>query len=351
MVCLQPNVLAHDVASDTLRETNFGMGKRSPHEEKADARAGQPNRRKDCLASAQRAPAQTGRGGAVMFRTLVEERVRARPLLSIDTTPPAEEERVRHAREIEDSVTASIGRQLEAMRREVKQPAALNPERDFGSLGTRSDVIRHVSSRLFKDVSFPLIPLLLPRVIIVSPPYAHEWAAGSGLAFGAIVDGSLVTVDTQGVSVAGVNVYLTSNADHEMDAMVTPLGTFKWSWLSAEDLPTLQTQGGLGTNVTHNGSELSRREVALWARTGATTLSGESGGGDLPKAASMASGPFGPIEIFPTYIQRMRPGEPYLFALWCWQAAQYPDDASWIGMMNATMTGVWVSLSEPTIIA
>jgi hypothetical protein len=284
-----------------------------------------------------------------MFRALVEDKLRGRRLLSIDTTPPDEDARERDARQIEESAAASIGRQLEGMRAEVEQPGALDPERSFGSLGTRSDVIRHVSSRVLKDVF--LIPFILPDVIIVSPPYAHEWAQGGGLAFGATVDGSLVTVDTQGVSVAGVNVYLTSNADHEMDAAITPLGTFKWSWFSAEDLPTLQTRGGIGTNVVHAGNEISRREVALWARSGATVLSGETGEGDLRHVASMPSGPFGPIEIYPTYVQRMRPGEQYLFALWCWQAAQYPDGAGWLGMMTAKMTGVWISLSEHEVIA
>jgi hypothetical protein len=47
----------------------------------------------------------------------------------------------------------------------------------------------------------------------------------------------------------------------------------------------------------------------------------------------------------------MRPGEQYLFALWCWQAAQYPDGAGWLGMMTAKMTGVWISLSEHEVIA
>jgi hypothetical protein len=177
------------------------------------------------------------------------------------------------------------------MQAELEQPAALDPERDFGALGTRSDAMRHIGSRMLADFSSPLIPILLSNVIVVSPPYNTDWAIGSGISFGATADGSLVTVDTHGVSVAGVNVYLTSNADHDMDAAITPYGTFQWSWFSAENLPTLQTRGGLGTNVVHAGTEISRREVAFWSRSGATVLDGQSGGGNLDKAASMPSGP------------------------------------------------------------
>jgi hypothetical protein len=281
-----------------------------------------------------------------MFHKMVEERMRARQVVSVDTTPPAEAQRERDSTQMLDSVSASVGRQLEELRREVDQPAALDPERDFGGLGTRSDLMRHVGGRLLYDMSLPIVlfPLYLGD-IVVTPPYAHEWALGSGFSFGATADGTLQTVDTQGVSVAGVNVYLTSNADHAMDAAITPLGTFKWNWNSFENLPTLQSRGGLGNNVVHAGTEISRRESALWTQYGATQFSGQGGEGNLPHVTSVSAGPFGPIEIFPTYIT-MQPGEQYLFGLWCWQVAQYPDNAGWIAFMMAKMTAVSIRLSE-----
>jgi hypothetical protein len=242
------------------------------------------------------------------------------------------------------------------MRRAVEQPGALDPEREFGGLGIRSDLMRHVSGQLVRDLGFAPRAGLFPPAplfrgdVLVSPPYAHEWQSGGGMAFGAVADGTLTTFGSQGVSVAGVNVYLTSNVATEVSASITPIGTFKWSWTTFENLPTLQTMGGLGFNVVHNGAEIIRREPALWSQNGATAFSGQTAEDQLARAASISGGPFGPIQLFPGLIN-MQPGEQYLFALWCWQVAHYPEGAALLSFMNAKMTAVALSVGPPIHVA
>jgi hypothetical protein len=143
-----------------------------------------------------------------------------------------------------------------------------------------------------------------------------------------------------------VNVYLTSNASTEVSAAITPIGTFKWSWVAFENLPTLQAMGGLGTNVVHNGTEVTRREPSMWSQNGASPFAGQTGEDQLARATSISGGPFGPIQLFPTPIN-MQPGEQYLFALWCWQVAHYPEGAGFLSFMNAKMTGVALSVGPP----
>jgi hypothetical protein len=287
-----------------------------------------------------------------MFQSLVEERVRERHVVSFDQALPTEGERDRDAARLLESVSDNLRSHEEEMRRAVEQPGALDPEREFGGLGTRGDLRRHVSGRLARDLAFnpsklrfPTGPLFAGNAFI-SPPYAQEWQSGAGLAFGAVADGRLTTVGAQGVSVAGVNLYLTSNMSTEVSAAITPLGTFQWNWVTFENLPTLQTMGGLGFNVVHNGTEITRHEPAMWSQSGATAFSGQTAEDHLWKAASMPSGPFGPLQLFPVVIN-MQPSEQYLFALWCWQVAHYPEDAAFLGFMNAQMTGVMLSVGPP----
>ena len=288
-----------------------------------------------------------------MFRAMIEERMRERQVFVFDTTPPEQEERERHTSQIVEYVSASLGRRLQEMNKAVEQPGALEPEREFGGLGSRSDLLRHVSG-LLPFISLPSIGNIYfaPSDVILSPPYGDDWQSGCGFAFGAVADGSLSTTGCLGLSVAGVNLWVTSNSSTPVSANITPMGTFEYSWVTFEDLPTLQTVGGIGVAVAAAGAPPPPpRDAILWNRSGATAFSGQSGGDELAKAASAPSPPFGAIPLFPVKILNMRPGEQHLFSLWCWQVAQYPEDAAFLAFMNAKMTAVKLVLGPPISIA
>ncbi len=286
-----------------------------------------------------------------MFRTMIEERVREREVFVFDTTPPDQQERERDTSEIVEYVSAGLERQLEEMSTAVEQPGALDAEREFGGLGSRSDLLRHVSARLVSDMRFQPIGrlhlTLFANDVVFSPPYADEWQSGGGLALGAVADGSLTTFGSMGYSVAGVNLYVTSNTSSPVSAAITPVGAFNWSWTTFEDLPSLQSRGGLGFSVRLGGATLTQRDSAMWLQSGAPAFTGDSDEGELANAASMASPPFGPIDFFPVVVPNMRPGEQYLFSLWCWQFAQYPENAAFLSFMNAKMSAVALSLGPP----
>jgi hypothetical protein len=290
-----------------------------------------------------------------MFRDMVEERLRDRQVFSVDTTPPEEAERERHKSMVLEEISASLGRQLDEMGAAVEQPAALDPAREFGGLGSATDLLRHVDSLLLHRFGRGSIgDLLSPGPIFtgdvtISPPYNDDWQSGGGFAFGAVNDGSLITYGSQGSSVAGVNLYLTSNVANLVSATITPVGTWQYSWTTFENLPTLQTRGGLGVSIHHEGSQAFHREFAMWSQSGAAAFTGQTAQGEIIHAASAPSGPFGPIELGQIFIN-MQPGVQYLFSLWVWQVAQYPEGASFLGFMSAKMPSVKLSVGPPVII-
>jgi hypothetical protein len=104
-----------------------------------------------------------------MFQSLVEERVRERQLIAFDRTLPTQEERERDASRLLESVSEHLRREEDEMRHAVEQPGALDPEREFGGLGSRTDLLRHVSGRLAGDLAFVPIASLFPPVPLSLP--------------------------------------------------------------------------------------------------------------------------------------------------------------------------------------
>jgi hypothetical protein len=185
---------------------------------------------------------------------------------------------------------------------------------------------------------------------LVGPPYDAEWAAGSGLAFGATVDGSLFTISGDGFSAAAVGFYVSS--PDVLTVALTPQGDYDFSWFSVNAAPALRSRGGMAITVYQNGNPtpIEDRRAVLWNVSGVGPWSGQHGTGRIADAASPAWG-FGPVPIAPVYVSTA-PGRRFLVWVWCWQINQLipPTGSGFLAMMRCKMPAVAVNAGPPIII-
>jgi hypothetical protein len=229
------------------------------------------------------------------------------------------------------------------------------PSLEGEGLRWTSDQLRsHYVERLretvddFVAANRALVPVLIPVLWnqIVSPPYDVEWAEGSGLAFGAKVDGKVFTLpNADGFSAAGVGFHITSPV--AASATLTPIGDYKWNWWSPTNLPTARSRGGLGTAVFRAGEStpVVSRQPILWTVAGATAMSGQGGEGRIADAASPAFG-LGTVPLAPVQFE-MAAGADYLVWFWCWQTSQVPPEF-W-AILTFTLQFVTVLLDDPFV--
>jgi hypothetical protein len=278
-----------------------------------------------------------------MFEDLIRARLEERRPITIDAGPIGRALGDRDVRTAVAEVSRRLEDQVAEQRATLGDLPGLDPNRRVTAHTSPSDLVRLLKVGPLRP--FPDPPPV--RDAIVGPPYADDWQAGSGFALGAVADGELFTFNSNGLGLAGVTVALRSTADAVVSATITPLGTFGWNWTSFEDLPLLVARGGLGFSIRHANQTVAGRDAALFDVSGPTRFTGDRGDGALADAASAPAGLFGPFDLFSPTIN-MAPNEVYLFSVWCWQTATYPDGAAFMSWMTAQLTAVAIHFGPAT---
>ncbi|HST58096.1 MAG TPA: hypothetical protein VLK84_05405, partial [Longimicrobium sp.] len=225
--------------------------------------------------------------------------------------------------------------------------------RDFGGFATRRQLQKHMTERVRVDLAGPrhAFDYRIPTGSrVISPVYDREWAHGNGVAFGARVDGKVITIpDERGFSAAGIGVYLT--VDQPVLAAITPQGSYDWNWNAFKNLPFGRSRGGLGITIFTDAQPqptMSRQPV-LWSLAGMTQFAGAKGSGRIADAASPAFG-FGTVPLGPALLN-MVPGSRYLVWVWCWQSSQLGPDSGFIAFLQMNMPFLTIDAGPPLAVA
>jgi hypothetical protein len=272
--------------------------------------------------------------------------------ITLDRSSPGRKVVQRQSAIFADHVTATLARQLADVVDESAMLAAATENGDLNRvvLKMNPELRQRLAAQTLGDLDSRMQTLQFTVPLgsrVLAPPYDKEWSVGTAFAFGAVSDGKVTVMAADEPSSAAVGLYLT--ADQPTEAAITPIGTFGFVCLTAQNLPALRSTGGLGMTVYIDSDEQPAisRQATLWNLNGLSLQTSVSGNGRIADAASPATG-LGPVPLAPMII-RMDPGRRYLLWVWGWQVSHQTSD--FLGLMNVTMPLVTVDAGPPVIIS
>lgn len=291
------------------------------------------------------------------IRHRIEHRLNRRPPLRLERVSVGDDDGERDTALISAHATAELERQMDGMYDERDAAEAAEHTADsarlFGGLRSRQQLQNHLVERVVADIAAPQLAYdftITGGSRILAPPYDREWAVGTGVAFGARVDGKVMTLpDDNGFSAAGIGLYLT--VDQPVLAAITPHGSYDWNWVAFQDLPFARSSGGLGITIYTDGRPQPTTSAlrSLWNVSGMTQFSGQKGNGRIADVTSPPFGIFGPVPLAPVLLS-MVPGSRYLVWVWCWQTSRMGPDDAFIAFLQVHMPFVSVNAGPPIVV-
>jgi hypothetical protein len=195
--------------------------------------------------------------------------------------------------------------------------------------------------------------VLLSNTRIFTPPYDVDWAQGAGSPLSKL-DGSMVTMGTEGFSASGIGFNLSS--PQQVLTTIEPVGEYDFNWSSFGDYPSLYSSGGIGITVyrTPDPAPMLNRRATLFQVQGPRQFKGDVDRGTLSDINAGVNEPgFFRFPLVPFDLV-LEAQQNYLVWIWTWQVRAHSQaqsgsqGAAFLSFVGCKVPMIFVSTNAVT---